>query len=180
MSEKKCSSNLHLGKKKILTRKTSLKRYLKSTYDHVMSYLLCQIFDTLIKFRKKKSQMSDKIKSLTAFYSTFTQFLKIHIKDKYLPKSWILMNFLNFQGSSQKESVVKNLPASLYTSPKSKYNSTSTNGQYGQSNGKKNWILIPLLKSFTMWRIFLFSQHFLCMTIFTMWKRNNKYVAKNA
>jgi len=42
------------------------------------------------------------------------------------------------KGSSQKESVVKNLPASLYTSPKSKYNSTSTNGQYGQSNGKKN------------------------------------------
>jgi len=42
-------------------------------------------------------------------------------------------------GSSSKDtSVVKNLPASLYTSPKSKYNSTSTNGQYGQSNGKKN------------------------------------------
>jgi len=48
-------------------------------------------------------------------------------------------------GSSSKDtSVAKNLPASLYTSPKSKYNSTSTNGQYGQSNGKKNWILIPL------------------------------------
>jgi len=42
-------------------------------------------------------------------------------------------------GSSSKDtSVAKNLPASLYTSPKSKYNSTSTNGQYGQSNGKKN------------------------------------------
>ena len=62
-------------------------------------------------------------------------------------------------GSSSKDtSVVKNLPASLYTSPKSKYNSTSTNGQYGQSNGKKNWILIPLLKSLSQCE--RFSQNF--------------------
>jgi len=55
-------------------------------------------------------------------------------------------------GSSSKDtSVVKNLPASLYTSPKSKYNSTSTNGQYGQSNGKKNWILIPLSQLHLVW-----------------------------
>ena len=40
---------------------------------------------------------------------------------------------------SQKDAVVKNLPASMYTSPKSKYNSTNY-GYNGQStnNGKKN------------------------------------------
>ena len=40
---------------------------------------------------------------------------------------------------SQKDSVVKNLPASLYTSPKTKYNSNpSSNYGYGQANAKKN------------------------------------------